>query len=243
MIDTHCHLTKRFWEDPKPIIDAAIATGVEKLICVGTNLEDSAEAIKIANKFEGVYASVGIHPEETCNDWGLFEKLVTNKKVVAIGECGLDYKGGLPNQKEVFEKQIEISKRLNLPLIIHCREAQKEMEKILSAYGLQDDTLRGVLHCFAGGMEIPEGFYVSFAGNVTFKNAKELRETARNIPLEKLLVETDSPFLAPEPVRGSINEPKNVKIIAQYLADLKGLNINDIERITTENAKKLFRGL
>lgn len=234
LIDTHCHLTKRFWEDSTDIIAWAKEAGVEKFVCVGTNFEDSAEAIKVANKFEGVYASVGIHPEETCDDWEKFEELISKPKVVAIGECGLDYKVGLPGQKEVFLKQIELAKKLNLPLIIHCRDAQEDMSKIdLTAN-------RGVFHCFAGGINIPDSFYVSFAGNVTFKNAPNLREIAKTIPLEKLLLETDSPLLAPEPVRGSKNSPKNVKIIASLLSELKGVSVEELEKITSENAARLF---
>ena len=216
------------------VITRAKEVGVEKMICVGTNLEDSQEAIEIANKFEGVYASVGIHPEGTCDDWEKFEELISKPKVVAIGECGLDYKVGLPGQEGVFQKQIGIAKKLNLPLIIHCRDAQEDMSKIdLTAN-------RGVLHCFAGGINIPDNFYVSFAGNVTFKNAPNLREVAKAIPLEKLLLETDSPLLAPEPLRGSKNSPKNVKIIASLLSELKGVPVEELEKITSENAARLF---
>jgi TatD DNase family protein len=240
MIDTHCHLTKRFWEDPTEVVARAKEVGVEKMICVGTNLEDSINAIEVATKFPEVFASVGVHPEETCDDWEKFEELITKPKVVAVGECGLDYKVGLPNQKEVFEKQISLAKKHNKPLIIHCREAQKEITTIL-----RNIVVKGVFHCFAGGMEIPHNFYVSFAGNVTFKNLPagrqvSLSDIAKEIPLDKLLLETDSPFLAPHPMRGSQNEPKNVKIIASLLSQIKNVDLEELERTTTHNAEQLF---
>lgn len=219
LIDTHAHLNfPELLKDIDGVLERARIVGVEKIICVGTNLEDSKVAIGLAEKYSNLYATVGIHPENTCENWNEFERLAKNPKVVAIGECGLDNKVGLPNQKEIFEKQIAIAGKLNLPLIIHCRNAQEELMEMLKR--VQHDT-RGVLHCFAGGMEIPENFYVSFAGNVTFKNAENLREVAKLVPLEKLLVETDCPFLAPEPRRGSQNEPVNVKITASKLAEIK----------------------
>jgi len=234
LIDSHCHLTKKFFEDPRPIVKAALDNGVNRMVCVGTNLKDSQEAIEIASQFESVYAAVGIHPEETCDNWEEFEKLISQPKVVAVGETGLDNKVGLPNQKEVFQRQIDLAKKYDKPLIIHVREAWEEIKEFdLSAS-------RGVFHCYSGPTEIPPNFYVSFAGNVTFKNAPVLQALARAIPLEKMLVETDSPLLSPVPFRGQQNEPKNVKIIAAFIADIKSLNIYDVEKITSQNAKNLF---
>ena len=234
IIDSHCHLTKNFFENPAEIIENAKRAGVEKLICIGTTLADSQEAIDLAQKFDNVFATVGIHPEENCGNWEAFEKLITKPKVVGIGETGLDNKIGKPGQKEVFEKQILLAKKYNKPLVIHVRDAWADIKKInLSG-------CRGVFHCYSGPAEIPNNFYVSFAGNVTFRNAKELQSLAKNIPLEKILLETDSPFLAPDPLRGSKNEPKNVKIIAEYLAKLKNISFEEISKITSNNTLKLF---
>ncbi len=234
LIDSHCHLTKRFYEDPKLIIQNAVEQGVGKMICVGTSLEDSKEAIDVANTYPEVYAAVGVHPEETCNNWGEFERLISRPKVVAIGECGLDNKVGSRVQKETFQRQIDLAKKYDKPLIIHIREAWEEVKEFDLSLN------RGVFHCYSGPPEIPPNFYVSFAGNVTFKNAPNLQAIAKLIPLSSILVETDSPLLSPVPFRGKQNEPKNVKIIAEYIASLKDLNIEEVEQVTSQNAKKLF---
>lgn len=239
LIDSHCHLTKRFLDDSTETIKRARENGVEKMICVGTSLEDCKQAVEIAQKFEGVFASVGIHPEETCNNWGEFEKLISEPKVVAIGECGLDYKIGLPGQKEIFEKQISLAEKYDKPLIIHIRDAQEDLMKI------NLKKCRGVFHCFSGNPNYLKyvlnlGFYVSFAGNVTFKKAEELQDLAKLVPLDRLLVETDSPFLSPDPLRGKQNTPANVKIVAQYLANLKGVPFEELEKVTSNNAATLF---
>ncbi len=241
LIDTHCHLTKQFLDDPTETIKHARENGIEKLICVGTNLEDSKEAIQIAHDFENVYASVGIHPEENCDNWDEFEKLISETKVVAIGETGLDYKVGSPNQKEIFKKQIFFAEKYNKSLIIHIRDAQEELMRILDTARMT----RGVFHCFSGNPDYLKyvlnlGFYVSFAGNVTFKKAQELHELAKLVPLDRLLVETDSPFLSPEPLRGKQNTPTNVKIVAQYLANLKSVPFEELEKVTSNNATTLF---
>lgn len=241
LIDSHCHLTKQFLDDPAETIQRAKDDGVEKMICVGTHLEDSKEAIQIAQDFDGVYASVGIHPEETYQDWDAFEKLIGRPKVVAIGETGLDYKVGLPGQKDIFKKQISLARKHDKPMIIHIRDAQEDLME------MDLKNCRGVFHCFSGDAKyldyvlnsLPD-FFISFAGNVTFKNAKELQELAMAVPLERMLTETDSPFLSPEPLRGSQNEPKNVKIVAQFLANLKGVSFDKLEKITSSNATKLF---
>ncbi len=259
LIDSHCHLTKQFLDNPAETIQRARDNGVGKMICVGTNLEDSKEAIQIAQDFEGVYASVGIHPEENFQgSWDEFEKLINQPKVVAIGETGLDYKVGLPGprpdrgkQIEIFEKQISLAGKYNRPLIIHIREAQEELMRILDSRsprgeaGQNDEGLSGVFHCFSGDQRylefvLEKGFYVSFAGNLTFKNAESIRELAKLVPLDKILVETDSPFLSPEPLRGKQNEPANVKIVAQFLANLKGVSLGELEKITSSNAIQLF---
>ena len=251
LIDSHCHLTKQFLDNPAEIIQRAKDNGVGKMICVGTNLEDSKQAIEIARRFDEVYASVGIHPDSpspSASDWSEFENLIFEPKVVAIGETGLDYKVGLPGQKDLFEKQILLAEKYDKPLIIHIREAQKdlmEMLKPLQGKQVQHDNLCGVFHCFSGDQKylefvLEKDFYVSFAGNITFKNAENIRELTKLVPLDKILVETDSPFLSPEPLRGKQNEPANVKIVAQFLANLKGVSFDELEKITSGNAIKLF---
>lgn len=223
-IDTHTHIIEP-------------ANGVDKIILVGTDLEDSQKTILIAQQNKKVFATVGVHPEYAAQniDWDRFEELLKQPKVVAIGECGLDYHQNYdPAQRQVFERQLEIARKFDLPLSIHIRDAWDELKNIDLSKN------RGVLHCYSGPLEIPKNFYVSFAGNVTFSNAKELQKLAEQIPLEKILLETDSPYLAPEPVRGTQNFPENVKIIASFLAKLKNVSLVEIAKITTENANKLF---
>lgn len=235
LIDSHAHLNfPELLSDIDGVLARAKEAGVEKIINIGTNLDDSKIAIDLAQKYDNLYATVGIHPENPSVDWAEFEKLAKSPKVVAIGECGLDNKTGLPGQKEIFLKQIEIARKLDLPLIIHMRDSQEEMAKI------DLTSNRGVFHCFSGGIEVPSSFYISFAGNVTFKSAQNLRDLARLIALEKLLIETDCPFLAPEPLRGSRNEPANVKITATVLAKLHNVSLEEFLKETSTNAKKLF---
>lgn len=221
-IDTHTHIIEP-------------ANGVDKIILVGTDLEDSQKAILTAQKHENVFATVGIHPEYAAQniDWDRFEELLKQPKVVAIGECGLDYHQNYdPAQRQVFEKQLEIARKFDLPLSIHIRDAWEELKNIDLSKN------RGVFHCYSGDVNILKNFYVSFAGNVTFGSAKELQELAKNISLEKILLETDSPYLSP--IRGEQNFPENVKIIAQYLAKSKDVSLEEISKVTSENARKLF---
>ena len=256
LIDTHCHLDfEPLSENVSVVIARAKTMGVERIITVGTSEEASRKGIEIADKHEGIYATVGIHPEEIYNPPVGGQFLNTNfknlikssKKIVAIGECGLDYHGEYgqteeerKQQKIIFKEQIELAEEVSLPLIIHCREAWKDTLEILKNYNLT-----GVFHCFSGDEMILKkvlewGFYVGFDGNITYKKATELRKIARFIPLERVLLETDSPFLTPEPMRGEPNYPENVKIVAQWIADIKSLSLEEVERITTENSKKLF---
>lgn len=224
-IDSHCHI-------------AGPVTGVDKAICVGTTLEDSQQAILLAQKYDYIFATVGIHPIDgidSLQDWNQFEELIKQPKVVGIGECGLDYHHAYdPRQKPLFEKQLAIARKFNLPLSIHIRDAWGDVKTIDLSKN------RGVFHCYSGPVEIPKNFYVSFAGNLTFRNAKNLQDLARQIPLEKMLLETDSPLLAPEPLRGSQNKPENVKIIASKLAELKSVSLDEVAAVTSKNAHELF---
>ncbi len=249
LVDSHAHLNFPDLEDNLVgVLNEAKENGVAEIICVGTNLEDSRLAVEIAKKYTDVYATAGIHPDwDKEVNWNEFEKLLDEQKVVAIGECGLDYsKGGKqPRQGALFEKQIELARKRGLPLVIHVRDAYQE---IMAEFGLALASLTGVFHCFSGTNDYAQfvleklpGFRVSFAGNITFKNGQNIRDLAKMVPLERILVETDSPFLAPEPVRGLGNTPANVKIVVQQLAEVKGTTFEEIASVTTQNAKSLFR--
>lgn len=236
LVDSHAHIE-------------SFAPGVDKIINIGTSLEDSEKAIGLAQKYPNIYASVGIHPNDDPTatvdniDWEKFKKLAKSPKVVAIGETGLDFSKTTDRdrQQKLFVKQIAIAEKFNLPLSIHIRDAYDElMNTSLPGHG--------VFHCFSGSQEylnfilekLPD-FYISFAGNVTFKNAKPLQELAKMVPLDRLLVETDSPYLTPEPFRGSLNVPANVKITAQKLAEIKGVSFEELSEITAKNAEILFK--
>ncbi len=255
MIDAHCHLQE--FEDIQAIVSSAGKAGIAGMICCGADLESSKKAIEIAEKFEQVYATVGCHPDQIFNFKFLissplsrfannqFLKLAKSKKVVAIGECGLDFlpetrKEEKSAQRELLKFNIDLAKKARLPLVVHCRNAFADIFEIVDYDKVQ-------MHCFTGNMEqmqecVRRGWYISFGGIVTFKSSQELREVAKAVPEDKLLVETDAPYLAPEPVRGSRNMPTNVKIVAAKIAEVRGTSINQIEEVTTENAR-LFFGL
>jgi len=259
MIDTHCHLEmKPYDSDREDVIRRAREAGLEAVITIGSDFEGCKGAVELANKYDFIYAAVGIHPHDAkdfteeifgrIKEWAMSR--ITHHasritpKVVAIGEIGLDYHydhSPKEIQKDVFKRQLDGAKELNLPVIIHSREAKKDTLKILEESGVT----KGVMHCFSGDMEMAErvmsmGFYISIAGPVTFKNAAKLREIAKAIPDDYLLVETDAPYLTPEPLRGKRNEPAFVVHTARFLAELRGISYEDIDRITTVNAKRLF---
>jgi len=249
MIDTHCHLEMKPYDpDREDVLRRAKEAGVEAIITIGSDFEGCKGAVAFAKKYDFVYAAVGIHPHDAkdFND-NAFDQIKTwskNKKIVAIGEIGLDYHyhhSPRGVQKEVFIKQLYYAKQVNLPVVIHSREAKKDTLKILEESGVT----KGVMHCFSGDMDTAEramsmGFYISIAGPVTFKNAHNLREIAKAIPDDYLLIETDAPYLTPEPLRGKRNEPAFIIHTAKTIAGLRGVSLEDIDRITTLNAKRLF---
>lgn len=254
LVDSHAHLNFSELLDNLPqVLQGAKDAGVEKIVCVGTTVGDSIQAAEIAEANEMVYASVGIHPhEEEVVDWEKLEQLFDRPKVVAIGECGLDFSRldksqadtEVARQKELFRRQIELARKHDLPLVIHVRDAYSE---IMNEFEETLNSLRGVFHCFSGTADYAQfvldklpGFYLSFAGNITFKNAHSIRNLAKITPLQRLLVETDSPFLSPEPKRGLGNTPTNVKITARRLAEVKGVTDEEIAEITSKNAINLF---
>ena len=246
MVDSHCHL--------QDFQDAEILGFQEAgltMICNGAGVESSRRAVEIAERFENVYATVGIHPEEMPRDpstsVGMTRdellEMTKRPRVVAIGECGLDYgahlEGGREEQRALFRFNIELAKETGLPLVVHCRNAFEDAYQVLST---QNSGLRGMMHCWTGNMEwmkkfVDLGWYISFGGILTFKSSHELREVANMVPEDQLLVETDAPWLAPEPVRGTKNTPANVKIIIDKLSDVRRKDMSDI---VSQNAKRLF---
>lgn len=252
LIDTHCHLDfKDFDTDRDAVLERARAAGVGRIIDVGSSIEGSRRAVVLAEKYDMVYASVGVHPHDaksvTPAVMAELRTLAAHPKVVAIGEVGLDYYRNLSPKNEqiaAFEGFIALAGELGLPLIIHARECGDEAARILKR-SVPGSEVRGVMHCFSGDAGILKkyldlGFYISFTCNITFKNARALRDTAKFVPVEKLLLETDSPYLAPEGMRGLRNEPAYMAALLDEWSRILGLSKEDIERITTHNANTLF---
>jgi TatD DNase family protein len=249
LVDTHCHLEMaQFDKDRDGVIERARGVGLEAVITIGSDPESNVKALKLSEKHDFVYCSVGIHPHDA-KDFteDIYEKLrqwADNKKVVSVGETGLDFHyrhSPEEVQKEVFRRHLALAIEKNLPSVIHSREAKKDTIDILKESGMN----KGVLHCFSGDIGMAEdamsmGLYISIAGPVTFKNARMLREVVKAIPDDYLLIETDAPYLAPVPFRGKRNEPAYMVHTAQEVANIRGVSINDIARITTLNARRLF---
>ena len=251
IIDSHCHLNMidlaPFDGDRAKVIEAAKALDVQKMVCVNVECEKFDEVYSWAEEFDCVTASVGKHPAdekgiEVTYDW-LMEKAKL-PKVVAIGETGLDYhwcKGDLTWQQDRFRTHIQAGKETSLPLIIHTRNAREDTIRILK----EEKSGPGVFHCFTEDYEMAKqgidlGFYISFSGILTFKNAKELQEVAKKLPLDRILVETDAPYLTPVPYRGKANQPGYTRYVAEYLAELKGVSVEGVAEVTTQNFHSLF---
>jgi TatD DNase family protein len=251
LFDTHAHLNdEQYNEDLEEVVERAKKEGVSNMVVVGFDRPTIKKAMELAERFEFIYASVGWHPVDaidmTEEDLLWIEELAAHPKVVAIGEMGLDYhwdKSPKDIQKEVFRKQIRLAKKVKLPIVIHNREATADIVEILKEEKAEE--VGGIMHCFSGSPEVAKecvkmNFYISLGGPVTFKNAKKPKEVAEEIPMDKLLIETDCPYLAPHPYRGKRNEPGYVKLVAEKIAEIKGLTIEEVAEITTRNAKKLF---
>lgn len=249
MIDTHSHINciEEFTIDE--IITNAKNNGVEKIILPAAYPSDIDIVFDIANKYENVFGLLGVHPSEV-KDWddSLIDKIKKYseyKKIVGIGEIGLDYywdKSFNDLQKEVFIKQIKLANELNLPISIHDREAHKDTYDILKEYNKNSKI---IMHCFSGSVEfakecVKEGWYIALGGVVTFKNAIKMKEVAKNIPIENLLLETDAPYLTPVPYRGKTNQPAYVKYVAEEIAKLRDTSFEEIDRITTQNTERVF---
>lgn len=251
LFDTHVHLNaEQYDEDLAEVIKRAREAGVEKMVVVGFDRPTIERAMELIEQYDFLYASIGWHPVDaidmTEGDLIWIEELSKHPKVVAIGEMGLDYhwdKSPKDVQKDVFRQQIQLAKKVKLPIIIHNREATADIVEILKEENAAE--VGGIMHCFSGSPEtakecIDMNFYISLGGPVTFKNARKPKEVAAEIPLEKLLIETDCPYLAPHPFRGKRNEPSYVKLVCEQIAEIKNMPVEEVAAITTENAKKLF---
>jgi TatD DNase family protein len=252
LFDTHVHLNAdQYNDDLEEVIQRALDQGIKNMVVVGFDRPTINKAIELAERFEFLYAAVGWHPVDAIDmkdeDLQWIEELSSHPKVVAIGEMGLDYywdKSPKDIQKEVFRKQIQLAKRVKMPIIIHNREATQDIIDILKEEKASE--VGGIMHCFSGSLEVAKecidmNFYISFGGPVTFKNAKKPKEVAKEIALEHLLIETDCPYLAPHPYRGKRNEPSYVSLVAKEIAELKGLTYEEVVQKTYDNARQLFK--
>ncbi len=254
LIDSHAHIQgKEYAGEAADVIARARAAGVDTIIAVGGagDMSSNTEAVALADAFPNIYATVGMHPHDA-KDVGADElvalcELASRPKVIAVGETGLDYYyNHSPHdvQRRVFTQFIQMARETRLPIVVHERDAAQETAELLRSEGM--GMLRGVIHCFTGNYEaacayLDLGFYLSFTGIITFKNADSLREVVRKVPLERMLVETDSPFLTPVPHRGKRNEPAYVRHVAETIATVKGVSLDQVATQTTDNARSLFR--
>ena len=263
MIDVHCHLNfHAFEKDYEKVINSAYDAGVTKIINVGTKIDSSQKAVELARNYENLFAIVGVHPhhaDKIESGWEAeLEKLAKDTKVVGIGECGMDYYRYKSNdivdpkvQKEIFIKQIELAYKLKLPLQIHNRHAGKDILDILINHKSYLSDPPGMFHCMSGDIDFLKkvldlGFYVGFDGNITYKGIApgentELKDLVKYAPLDRIVTETDSPFLTPQPKRGSRNMPENVIIIGRFIAQINGLTLGQVEEQTTKNAHNVFK--
>lgn len=248
-IDTHCHLDfPQFNQDRDKVIKRFRAESIEYVINIGSSVKGSIDSLDLSEEYDFIYASIGIHPHEADNfdkkSENSIRQLAKKEKVVAIGEIGLDYfknYSKLENQKPLFTSMLQLAKELDKPIVIHSRQAQIDTLKIIK----ESMPVRGVVHCFSGDADflrecLDLGLFVSFTCNITYKNANALRAVVKETPLEKLFLETDAPYLAPEGLRGSRNEPAYVKLLAEEIARIKEISIEEVARATTANAKLFF---
>ena len=255
--DSHSHYNdEKFNDDREKIIEDTYKESITKFICAGYDIESSKSSLEISNKHDYIYSICGISPNDVPESIEQIDSMLeelenivksdVNKKIVAIGEIGLDYYWNKENkdvQKELFTRQIQIANKYDLPIVIHTREAVEDTIKVLKENQVNS---KGVFHCCPLNRELVKqalnlGFHISFAGPITFKNSKNAEEIVNMVPIDRILIETDSPYLAPEPKRGTRNDSRNVKYIAEKIANFKGLGIEEIARITYNNAKEIFK--
>lgn len=248
--DSHCHFNdERFDSDREEIIKKIYEDGITKMTCIGYNIESTKSAIAISQNYDFMYATAGISPNDIdgldISSIEVIRQIAQNDKIVAIGEIGLDYYWNKENkdiQKEFFIKQIELADELDLPIVIHCRDAVMDTLDILK--NKINPKKRGIFHCCMLNKELIKeavklGFYISFSGNITFKSAKP-NDAVNEVPMNKLLIETDSPYLTPEPFRKYRNDSRNVKLVAKKIAEIKNMQIEEIAKITYENARRIY---
>ena len=251
MIDTHSHLFEdEFKEDLSLCINRCKENNVNKIVLVGFSHETNNKAQELSKKYDIFYPTAGLHPSEATvnylNDFNQLVEFINNNKIYAIGECGLDYhwtKENISEQHELFKLQCELAIKLDLPIIVHSRDASQDTFDIIKSYG---GKLKGVMHCYSGSFEmaleyVKLGFYVSLGGPVTFKNAKEPKLVVEKLPIDRLLIETDSPYLAPTPHRGERNESSYVRLVLEEIARIRNMSVEELDKITTNNAEKLFK--
>lgn len=247
LVDSHCHLLSSEYKDVDYEITNAIKNGIDKIIINGYDLKSSKEAVFLSKKYKEVYAAVGIGPENidnvTDSDIEQIKSLAKSDKVVAIGEIGLDYywtKDTKDNQIQVFKSMLEIAQNLSLPVIVHSRESINDVYNLVKEYNVV-----GIMHCYSGSVEMAKefikiGFLIGIGGVVTFKNAKKLKKVVKNIPLTSIVLETDSPYLSPEPNRGKPNNPSNLKYIVEEIAKIKNIGNDEVTNKTSENMVSKF---
>jgi TatD DNase family protein len=257
IIDTHAHLDMpEFDSDRDAVINKAFESGVKTINTIGINLESCQRAIELAEKYQGIVSSAGFHPQESNNvtreDVNKLAELARHPRVVALGEMGLDYyrlKSSRERQLEVLKWQLDLAGEIDKPIIIHCRDAQQDMvstiRRWIGADHVNHDKVRGVLHCFNGDLEMANlyielGFYIALGGYIGYPSSAKLRSTVGNIPAEKLVIETDCPFLPPQKYRGQRNEPSYSTITLSVLAEVKGVSVEEMAHQTTLNARRLF---
>lgn len=251
LIDSHTHLdAEQFDEDREQVIERALAAGVSKIVNIGFNRETIPTTLALAEKYDCIYAAIGWHPVDAVDmqpeDLTWIEELCGHEKVVAIGEIGLDYhwdKSSKEVQHRVFREQIRLARKLGLPMMIHNRDAHQDIVQILREEKASE--VGGIMHCFSGSWETAKlcldmNFYISFGGPVTFKNARQPKEVLAKVPLDRLLIETDAPYLTPHPYRGKRNESAYVRLVAEAAADIRGLSLDELAQITSANAARLL---
>ena len=247
MIDTHCHIYEEYYDDITLLIDKIKKNGINKVIINGCDMKSNLEVLELVKKYDIVYGALGFHPTEEHSDinecMDFLEKHLCDKKIVAVGEIGLDYhydNTDKEKQIDIFKRQLDIASRFNKPVIVHTRDSLGDTYNILSMY-----KLRGSIHAYSGSLEMAKkfinlGYLIGIGGVCTFKNAKNIVNVIENINIEYILLETDSPYLTPVPFRGQINTPINLIYIAKKISELKNINYNDVKRITNDNAIRLF---
>ena len=254
IIDSHCHLNMLDYDKlgltVEQVIERAKQAGVESILNISVDLDNAKDVVELAQQYDNVFASVGVHPSEELlvePSFDDYKQLAQHGKVIAIGETGLDYyynKDGHDVMQSRFRTQIQVANDLNKPIIVHTRSAHEDTLRIMQEE--RADQCKGVMHCFTESWEMAEvalsmGFYVSFSGIVTFKNAANVVEVASRVPLDRLLIETDAPYLTPVPYRGKPNQPAHVSLVADKIAEIKQLPVQAVAEATTENFKRLFR--